>query len=274
MRQWLRIALVLSVGTTFIPSPAQASEAPPLPSILPETDPAGDFEPFLDGDGRRTVGRFGANLGRNLLGVVSKDSLKPFLLGVGAAGAGSAFDGGAQRFFERHPMQRFGDFGAKLGGASVVAPLAGVLFAAGRASDDPRLRAATYDVAQAFLVNGAYTMAIKYAVKRERPDGSSRSSFPSGHTSNAFAFATVAGHYYGPKLGIPAYALAGLIGVSRIEKRAHHLSDVLAGATLGYVVGRTVTREDGEPIRHRQIHLGPAFAPEGTGVGMAVSFQF
>ena len=62
------------------------------------------------------------------------------------------------------------------------------------------------------------------------------------HTSGTFAFATVAAHYYGMKVSIPAYAVAALVGASRIEKGKHFLSDVVFGATLGYIAGRTAVR--------------------------------
>ena len=47
---------------------------------------------------------------------------------------------------------------------------------------------------------------------------------------------------------VPAYLLAGLVGASRLEQDKHHLSDVVAGAALGYIVGRTVVRVNGRPI--------------------------
>jgi membrane-associated phospholipid phosphatase len=72
-----------------------------------------------------------------------------------------------------------------------------------------------------------------------RPDGSASTSFPSGHASSSFAIATVVTNYYGKKWGIPLYAFAGLIAVSRIEKGAHWPSDVVVGAALGYISGRT-----------------------------------
>jgi membrane-associated phospholipid phosphatase len=71
---------------------------------------------------------------------------------------------------------------------------------------------------------------------------------------------------------VPAYVLASGIGLSRIEKDKHHLSDVLAGATLGIIVGRTVTRVDGEPpAKKRVVSVGPATDPRGQGVGLGVS---
>lgn len=230
--------------------------------------------PFADG--RRTGSRFGANLGRNLVGVVSGESLKPFLVGFGIAGAGSFLDRPTERFFAgQHRADDLGRIGASFGRARFLAPATGALFAAGRASGDPRFRAATYDATQALIVDMAWTTAIKLATERERPDGSNRLSFPSGHTSTAFAWATVASHYYGLKVGIPAFAAAGLVGVSRLETNAHHLSDVLAGATVGYIVGRTTVRRDGEPLRERRhLALAPSVGPSGSGVGLAVSLEF
>lgn len=227
-------------------------------------------------DGRRTAGRFGANLGRNLVGVFSGENLKPFVAGFGLAGAGSFLDRPTERFFAgQRRAETLGRIGAGFGRPGFLVPVAGALFAAGRASGDSRFRAATYDATQAFVVNTAWTTAIKVAVRRERPDSSSRLSFPSGHTSTAFAWATVASHYYGPKLGIPAYVAAGLVGVSRLETNAHHLSDVLAGAALGCIVGRTTTRRDGEPLHDRRhLTFSPAVGPSGGGLGLAASLEF
>lgn len=58
----------------------------------------------------------------------------------------------------------------------------------------------------------------------------------------SFMWATVLSRNYGLKVGIPAYAVASYVGVSRLQENAHHTSDVVAGATIGYIVGRTVTR--------------------------------
>jgi membrane-associated phospholipid phosphatase len=153
-----------------------------------------------------------------------------------------------------------------------MVPVVGALFVAGRFSPPGRFRAATYDFAQALAVNAAYSGLLKYGVRRERPDGSDRLSFPSGHASAAFTLATVTSHHYGWKAGLPAYVLASGIGLSRIETNRHHLSDVLAGATLGVIVGRTVSRLDGErPDRKRLVSLGPATDPRGQGVGLSLS---
>lgn len=233
-----------------------------------------DFAPELGGDGRRTTGRFVKNLGRNVVGVFSRENLVPLLAGAALTGAATTFDSGTQRLVTGK-VEDLGEIGASAGTLSTIAPLTVALFAGGRASGDSRFRAATYDIAQATLVTGLYTGILKTAVGRTRPDGSDNKSFPSGHTSNAFAWATVASHHYGPKVGIPAYAIAGLIGASRIESDKHHLSDVVAGAALGMIVGRTVAREDGEPVRRqKKLSFVPMADAHGGGVGAGVSFQF
>ena len=113
----------------------------------------------------------------------------------------------------------------------------------------------------------AITASVKTMTERDRPDISDERSFPSGHTSNSFTWATVAAHHYGWKAAIPAYAFAGYVGASRIQSRKHHLSDVLAGATLGFIVGRTVSRRYA-PGGNGRVRVNVTVPPGG---GAAVS---
>ncbi|RMF10379.1 MAG: phosphatase PAP2 family protein [Candidatus Neomarinimicrobiota bacterium] len=93
----------------------------------------------------------------------------------------------------------------------------------------------------AFAANGVVTWAIKLGVNRTRPNGGHH-SFPSGHTSNAFAIAAVADETWGHGIGAVAYGMAGVVGLSRIHDNKHYLSDVVAGATLGTLIGRAFVR--------------------------------
>jgi len=248
------------------------------PSLLPPS--GGDLSRLLPDDasaesGRRTMGAFASNLGRNFVGVFSKSNMAPMLIGASITGAGSFADASIERRFGADPQNAFATSGSKVGGASVMVPLVGAAFLAGRVSHNEPFRAATYDMAQALIVTGAYTMVFKETVHRTRPDGSNKLSFPSGHTSNAFALATVADGHFGPKVGIPAYAAAAAIGWCRVGKNVHHLSDVLAGATLGIIVGRTVVRQDGAPVRDRkQWQIVPSAPPSGAGVGAGINLTW
>ncbi len=68
------------------------------------------------------------------------------------------------------------------------------------------------------------------------------SSFPSGHTTVAFAAATVFALEYRdkPMVRVIAYSAASLIGLSRITENKHWATDVLVGAALGYLSGKQV----------------------------------
>lgn len=81
------------------------------------------------------------------------------------------------------------------------------------------------------MVNG-----LKYTVRRPRPDGTSRNSFPSGHTATAFMTAAMLHKEYGwrsPWFSIGGYTLAAFTGVSRVLNDRHYLTDVMAGAAIG-----------------------------------------
>jgi membrane-associated phospholipid phosphatase len=62
------------------------------------------------------------------------------------------------------------------------------------------------------------------------------SSFPSGHASSAFFAATFLAERHSPATPL-LYAMAGVVAMSRPYVRAHHTSDVIAGAALGTLIG-------------------------------------
>lgn len=77
---------------------------------------------------------------------------------------------------------------------------------------------------------------LKTTTQVERPDGSNRHSFPSGHTATAFMTATMLTKEYGhrsPWVGIAAYTTASATGLMRMANNKHWLSDVLTGAGIG-----------------------------------------
>lgn len=81
------------------------------------------------------------------------------------------------------------------------------------------------------------TTALKYIVKKERPDRSDFRSFPSMHTSVSFTAASFIQRRYGWKWGAPAYLLSAYVGWSRVYGKKHDWWDVATGAAIG--VGST-----------------------------------
>lgn len=86
------------------------------------------------------------------------------------------------------------------------------------------------------------TSILKRLVGEKRPNTDSTFSFPSGHTTAAFAMATVLTEYK-PQYRWPAYATAAAIGYSRVEIGSHHWQDVVGGAAIGYYIAKRFTNK-------------------------------
>ena len=114
-------------------------------------------------------------------------------------------------------------------------------YAGGKATGNKKLAYTGRDIVRAQLLSQGMVQAIKYTVRRERPDGSDNKSFPSGHSASMFATATVLQKYYGWKVGVPAYALGSYVGLARMAWNRHHATDVVMGAGFGIASAQTVT---------------------------------
>ena len=85
------------------------------------------------------------------------------------------------------------------------------------------------------ILNLGTVYLLKKAVNNTRPDGT-HFSFPSGHTANVFAGATMLAMEYGEEYKwVPyvSYSVASGVGVMRMANNKHYISDVLFGAGLG-----------------------------------------
>ncbi|MFN3455622.1 MAG: phosphatase PAP2 family protein [Pseudobdellovibrio sp.] len=127
--------------------------------------------------------------------------------------------------------------------------------------------------ARAVALTSISHVTLAYAAHRTRPGNRGDylpfpSSFPSGHTSSAFATATALSYAYGWKAGVPAFLLATSIGMARVVDNAHWLSDVTAGAALGIFWGHAsyeaLTKKSNE-AESKSVWT-PYISQDGTGV--------
>lgn len=166
------------------------------------------------------------------------------ILGTAGLGAVLAFqiDDRVQDYTQREGLlpenvSKFGDLYGVIGSA-ILLPVS-IIITSKAADESNREMLEKLEFAASTLVaNGVTTIILKELIGREKPNGSSNRSMPSGHTSQSFAVAAVVNEIYGQNAGILAYLVASLVGVSRINDNEHYLSDVIIGAGLGTVIGR------------------------------------
>lgn len=141
---------------------------------------------------------------------------------------------------------------------------------------DRTIELVTSYVALGVLVNG-----IKYTVREPRPDGSSRNSFPSGHTATAFMGAELVRLEYGeesPWYTVGAYTVATCVGLLRVYNNRHWVTDVVAGAGVGILsarIGRWLlphTKKALYRLTGCEALVYPSISTDGAQVGVAVTF--
>lgn len=99
-------------------------------------------------------------------------------------------------------------------------------------------------------------------------------SFPSSHAARSFAVAAVFADAYPQPVPFLVYTSAALISLSRIHVNEHFASDVLAGAVLGFVIGKALSWRHRHPDMLRGWSLLP-FVPEARGgLGLTMEYRF
>ena len=144
--------------------------------------------------------------------------------------------------------EKFFKLGEVLGELPTLPASASAVYAVGRLKDKPKVSHLGMDLIQSLAMSDVLTQTLKYTTRRERPDGSGKNSFPSGHASDTFAFATALERHLGWRGAVPAYAFASYVAISRLPANRHWLSDAVFGSTVGIIAGRTVTSHEANPF--------------------------
>lgn len=159
--------------------------------------------------------------------------------------------------------------------------IVGTFYLAGEIFKDPRAKATALDsIAATAIASGLIDNSLKYVVGRGRPtDGkgaydfqpfSGRDSFASGHTTEAFALASVISeHYDEPWIRFTSFSLAGAVGYARLNNNRHWPSDVLAGAAIGTFVGKVVVRFN---RKHRSVLIEPVLSSNLKGAQLSMAW--
>lgn len=172
---------------------------------------------------------------------------------------------GATRTLDQGAIDKMVDAGNIWGNILVQAPLALGLWGYGAGTDNADLTDLGYDLTRGLLLSYGFVSGLKTAFNRTRPNGEDY-SFPSGHTASAFTTAGVVSRRYGGWAGGLAIGAGVLAGLGRMEDMKHFASDVVAGATIGWICGRNAARE--QP----PVGLSWRLVPMARGVAVAGSF--
>jgi len=173
-------------------------------------------------------------------------------------------------------------------GAEYSAGVLGAFYVGGALFKNPKARAVAQDgLASTLIASGIITPSLKLAFGRSRheqdqgphdfdPFNPHYTSFPSGHTTQAFAVASViAAHYESMWVKATAYGAASIVGYARIQRNKHWATDVAAGAVIGTLVGNSVVHFNQSRRSHHgqpKISLAPLF--DGDMVGIVASRPF
>ncbi len=160
---------------------------------------------------------------------------------------------------------------ANSGSVGDAIPLAAMLvgtFAMGILRHDQQTTNTAWDMGEAVVLGSLSSLALKTLIGRQRPNataspsrfGKNGASFPSGHTTAAFAAAQVfADEMPREQWGwrVLAYGLAGATAYGRMDSGAHWLSDTVAGAALGIATGRFVANRSRENQSKLSVWVAP-----------------
>jgi membrane-associated phospholipid phosphatase len=179
-----------------------------------------------------------------------------------------------------HPTRQASDLASafrRVGQPEVYAALPAAVIATGLVAGDGRITRAGGRLAASVIASTVAFETVKLVAGRARPDDSrsswefspfsGRGSFPSGHSTVAFALATSLSHeLHNPLATVALYATATGTAWSRVYNRRHWASDVVFGAALGIATAQVVHG------RWRVFGLRPpGFLLEPAGAGLRVT---
>lgn len=217
--------------------------------------------PTTEGAGPNSFRTLFKDLGGDFKHLPSKDSAIVASLGAGLALAVHPLDANFNQKLARDAdLFQAGDIA---GNTLVLMGTSSAMYLFGRAYGANKVAHEGLDLLRAQIVTEAMVQSLKLAVQRPRPNGGSGYSFPSGHAAVTFATAVALDRHEPWPIAVPVYGLATYVAASRLHNNVHNLSDVVFGAALGTIAGRTVTR-----------HVVPGFTmmPTPTPGGVAVMF--
>jgi membrane-associated phospholipid phosphatase len=184
---------------------------------------------------------------------------------------------------QNHFLNQASKYGfERMGSGVYTLPALGILYGVGALLKNNKARYTALKGVEGYLLGFMTAQILKQLTHRHRPyqdnppnpnlwDGPiapiSNSSFPSGHSTIAFALATVVAVSYSKTIWVPivCYSFAALTAASRVYQNDHWVSDVFVGSALGFAIGRT--------IMNNHIKKLKVLPVSHTGMGVMLIYQ-
>ena len=166
---------------------------------------------------------------------------------------------------------RWGGRISEIGASYTLIPIVAGSYVYGAWRDNPKGREIGVLGTESLLDSLIVVGVLKEVFRRNRPDEKhpgdfwgGGTSFPSGHAIQVWSIASLLDHEYKHNkiVGITAYSLAGIVSAARIAAQKHFASDVVAGGTMGWFIGRYVYDTHMSHLAHKHASLVPMIVPE------------
>jgi len=195
-----------------------------------------------------------------------------WLVPMAATGALIASDTHIANAFENSRGQvRWGGRISQIGAAYTLVPIVAGSYVYGAWRDSAKAREigvlGTESLLDSLIVSGV----LKEVFRRNRPDEKNPgdfwgggTSFPSGHAIQVWTIASLLDHEYKHNriVGITAYSFAGIVSAARVAAQKHFASDIVAGGSMGWFIGRYVYDTHMSHLAHKHASLIPMIVPQ------------
>ena len=203
---------------------------------------------------------------------VNRHNAVQWLVPMAVTGALIASDTHIANAFENSSGQvRWGGRISDIGASYTLIPIVAGSYVYGAWRDDPKAREIGVLGTESLLDSLIVVGVLKEVFRRDRPDDkhpgdfwAGGTSFPSGHAIQVWSIASLLDHEYKHKkiVGITAYSLAGIVSAARVAAQKHFASDVVAGGTIGWFIGRYVYDTHMSHLAHNHASLIPMIVPQ------------
>ncbi|HEV2697190.1 MAG TPA: phosphatase PAP2 family protein [Terriglobales bacterium] len=218
---------------------------------------------------------------------INRHNSLEWLVPTAAIGGLIAADTHIANAFENSRGQvRWGGRISNIGASYTLLPIVAGSYIYGAWRDNPKGREIGVLGSESLLDTLIVAGVLKEAFRRNRPDEKhpgdfwgGGTSFPSGHAIQVWSIASLLDHEYKHKkiVGITAYSLAGIVSAARIAAQKHFASDVVAGGTMGWFIGRYVYDTHMSHLTHKHASFMPMIVPQVEAsqrrYGFALIFQ-